>query len=1004
MQKKPVFYTFPIALSGLAAALLAAALLFASCANAVNSRGGPVDGSGSSSGSGTIRNGSSGGGTVNSAGNGLSNGGSAPDIVIGSNAASYEVDRSQSVDFAQQTGTTVDTSGESGLGYVTVTPLPAGTLFTETQSGLAVSWTTYSVTVTINGTDFPVSFTPNDTRAVVIEKVPVGATLSAGATIGVTGPDGAALGYSSLTAATASPVSIQSGANSITMWVQYPLTCTVASASAGNASVTGTAPSYYSNAGPTALPAATPSYEDNSTTPAKTMRFTGWALTDGGTPVISGNSIPAGIYKGKLTLYATYSECALSITGSALPASGEPLLEEGESLALTAVPEGFPAGAAVSYSWTVEAATPGAAVPVTVSGSGTSATVTPVAGASGSATVRVTATCGTLTATAAQNVTVLGLLLSFNSTALPADGLVVKHSNTIKKVSASVPGYSGTPNYSWTVVSGSIGLNDADTDEVMLVTSGGGTNILRVTATISDGGFTKTLSKDFAVHVLEVQISGASLSTDSSSPTLMAEGGSAVNLTASLVGISDLEGAEFTWVASPAPSDPDKPFLKLTPGGAGNASCSLEPKQADDAVNTLTAKITYRGVEVKAERYIKVVGLRLTGGSDVLLLDHSSSATNTLSFTLVPVGGFNFSSNFDNPTWNINDDSIATFEPSSGGVTPLSLPFKLTAAKAGTAFTYNTGVVTVTVSGTVGADAIPVSVSKEIIVMDLVVKRGTYVVPDNGNTIAEGSTVALTARLNGPPAGSTIGYTWESTPPGPIDLTVTSGGSTVVLTTGTGLAAGTGSSITVTATYKGTEYSRVIDWSVGFSGSVADFLSATFAPNTSATPCTVKIMGAVSAAQLQQIATALGDSSDSSYKGSYINLDLSAATGLTSTGDGTFYATGSNAGLATYLTGITLPSSGLTTIGHNAFRGCTNLSGTVTVPASCNCIGKNSFKNTGITALSDGASPARTWHRIRNTVGSPDYESSWSGMLSGAGTLNALNTEISDDVLYIPYP
>ena len=64
---------------------------------------------------------------------GLSNGGAAPDIVIGANAASYEVDRSRSVDFAQQTGssaaagTTADAS--SGLGYVTVTPLPAGTLF-----------------------------------------------------------------------------------------------------------------------------------------------------------------------------------------------------------------------------------------------------------------------------------------------------------------------------------------------------------------------------------------------------------------------------------------------------------------------------------------------------------------------------------------------------------------------------------------------------------------------------------------------------------------------------------------------------------------------------------------------------------------------------------------------------------------------------------------------------------------------------------------------------------
>ena len=57
MQKKPVFYTRFITRGGLtAAALLAAGLLFcapallSSCANAVNSRGGPVDGSGSSGG------------------------------------------------------------------------------------------------------------------------------------------------------------------------------------------------------------------------------------------------------------------------------------------------------------------------------------------------------------------------------------------------------------------------------------------------------------------------------------------------------------------------------------------------------------------------------------------------------------------------------------------------------------------------------------------------------------------------------------------------------------------------------------------------------------------------------------------------------------------------------------------------------------------------------------------------------------------------------------------
>ena len=381
MQLKSVFYTRAIscrragkplqAASAVLMLLLSAALLLASCANAVNSRGGPIDAgggcsgsSGTSSGNTTI-NSSRGGGTVNSAGNGISNGGSAPDIVIGANAASYEVDRSRSVDFSGQTGTSADAS--SGLGYVTVTPLPAGTLFTETQSGLAVTWTTYSVTVTINGTDFPVTFSGGDTQAVVIEKVPVGATLSASATIGV--PEN--LGYpgNAFSAATASPVAIQSGSNTITMWAQYPLVCQISSDAAGlGAAITGTAPSYYTNAGPTLLPAVSPSCTDTSTTPAATMRFTGWSLTDGGAPGIAGTGIPAGQYKGKLTLYASYLGIpALKITLT--PPSGFPsktvgtdtvylvtddsLTDTGKKFRLTVEPvnstDAIPAG--TKFSW-----------------------------------------------------------------------------------------------------------------------------------------------------------------------------------------------------------------------------------------------------------------------------------------------------------------------------------------------------------------------------------------------------------------------------------------------------------------------------------------------------------------------------------------------------------------------------------------------------------------------------------------------------------------------------
>ena len=307
MQLKSVFFSRALAnrsfrgihvcaAAAVSVLLLSTALLLASCAHAVNTRGGEVKGSGSSSGS---SGGTAGGGSAN---------GTAPGFVVGADAASYSV------------GTRIDyssTAGSSGgLGYVTVTPLPSGTLFTERQSGFAVSWTTYSVTVTINGTAFPVSFSAGDTSAVVIENVPVGATLSATAAIGVTSSD--TLSYSSLNAATSAASTIQRGSNSITLWVQYPLSCVMSSGPAGQgASVTGTVPAYYTNGSPTTLPAATPSYTDSSLGCA--MYFQGWSLEDGGTVAISaGSPLPAdGTYKGSLTLYAVYAENALPISVTA---------------------------------------------------------------------------------------------------------------------------------------------------------------------------------------------------------------------------------------------------------------------------------------------------------------------------------------------------------------------------------------------------------------------------------------------------------------------------------------------------------------------------------------------------------------------------------------------------------------------------------------------------------------------------------------------------------------
>ncbi len=49
-------------------------------------------------------------------------------------------------------------------------------------------------------------------------------------------------------------------------------------------------------------------------------------------------------------------------------------------------------------------------------------------------------------------------------------------------------------------------------------------------------------------------------------------------------------------------------------------------------------------------------------------------------------------------------------------------------------------------------------------------------------------------------------------------------GTNTVLTTGTSVPAGYGANITVKETYNDNEYSKVMGWSIGFSGSTADLL------------------------------------------------------------------------------------------------------------------------------------------------------------------------------------
>ena len=671
--------------------------------------------------------------------------------------------------------------------------------------------------------------------------------------------------------------------------------------------------------------------------------------------------------------------------------------------------DGAPDGAALSYSWKDET---GAEV-------GTGATLTRTAGQmlgasfvplndsetrTYSVEVSYTDASGsTVTGSGSATATIAtAATLTVDAPGIQTEGdrsvLAVKKGDSAN-FTADVLCYGGTVDYSWSPSSpafGSVTGTGTHNENAGISPSAGGKYTLTVTATLGDG---RVLTKDIDVYVFDLALSGGtSLSAPTPSNThyglfLTTSDTAGTAVTASLAGTGmPTEGVYFTWTCA----DPALNYIIMDDSDLTHGRFTVKPKAP--GTTSFSVMAYYNGSLTpfcSKTVDVAVAGLTLTGDSTIVFnSDPAAPATaNQITLTatlagipaiaLTPVG----------ITFESDDTSIATV--TAGTASGTGRPVTVTALKWGT--------VTITAKATIAATSTELTATKKITILELVVKQGTAVLPDSGNIIAEGATVPLTVELKGPPAGSDIEYTWEGDTFGMLSPASTSGTNTV-LTTGTGVPSGYGATITVKATYNDNEYSKVMGWSIGFSGSTADFLKATFMPNTLAKACTVSITGATTMADLQAIAKALGDPTDSNYKGVYIKLDLSGATGLTSTGDGTFYATGSKAGLATYLTGIVLPTSGLTTIGHNAFRGCTNLSGSVTIPASCDCIGKCSFKGTGITALSDGASPARTWHRVLNTDGSDYTTTPWSGTLSGAGALTALNTEIFDDVLYIPLP
>ena len=679
-----------------------------------------------------------------------------------SSSTSYDIDETRTIDYSATSGIT-----DGSMGYMIVTPLPSGTLYTETQSNSAVSWSAYNLSVTIAGTPVSVTFTPSDDKAVKIDNIPLGSSVSASASITVSG-----VSYSTLAAESATGT-VTAGGGTLTMYARYPLTCQVSTAHMTNASISGTVPTFYTNTSPaTALPSATAQYTNVSN--GKIMRFIGWALQNNGTPVITGDTIPS-TYKGALTLYACYGECSLTITGAALPATGSPVLASGDTLALTAVPEGFPAGQTITYSWRV---LPLGSAPAAVSGSGANATVTPVAGASGIATVEVTATCGSLSASAMKNVTVVDFSVTGDT--------VINMSDTGKMLTVSVAGYTGTIEYTWNFSGGSVSVPNGQTgaNRTFNPVSGGKTTVTVGIRLVNEN---ITLpAKTIDIYVFDINLNGTGLTAptppDTNYSLMMTTNDTAgKSITASLNG-SGLPAVTYEWTFG------GTALNYIETDGTTGATHTITPKLAGTAAFTVKAK--YNGTDVASATVdVTVAGIVLTCPKFIEMGGATSSAMPTAT-----VQGY--SGTPTNWQWSSESPGFVTIgTPSNSG--------------SGSSVTVNAvagGKTKIKVSADVGGTTVRAEQDIYLLNMNLAFSSGaSYIQPDGLTetryklTLANSETTptTVTASL----AGSLTGFTFSWALPASSTKTTATSPNSNILSVKPKAGGTTGTeSFTVTAT------------------------------------------------------------------------------------------------------------------------------------------------------------------------------------------------------------
>ncbi len=605
--------------------------------------------------------------------------------------------------------------------YITIPPITSGTVLYQ-ENGSNVSAYSYSVHFNIDGTTFAVTFAPGDTQAKVIENIPLGANISTQATIEVSG----GTGYTELVTESAS-LTAQAGGGT-TMYVQYPLSCSISDLFPG-AAITGYSyPTYYTNNGtPTDITSAapTPSYT-NPLNPSQTYYFAGWATSSSSSsPAIAGNLIPAdGTYKGALNLYAVYSSCSVSINQPWTNVIAEDTLDD--HLNLSATSTGF--SSPVTYTWSVENQNANTAVAVDSS----TGLVTIVPGKTGTEIVKVTATDGTYTATNTISISVEAL-------SLPAGPIVLTMADTGTTINTSLlAGYTGGVDYSWQVTSGSsvnVPNTNSSSQNISVVSAGKST--ISVIPTITDTQ-QHLATKTIDVYVLDLKLNGDGLTTAGNGYALMTtmNNTSGTAVSAYLDGLAGMLNTTFTWALGTA--DNSSTYLDLL--GSANDSRTIKPKA--DGAGTVTVSTSCGGVTVSKTINVSVVGLSLTEGP--IYITEGGNCDITAS-----VPNYGSGVNYD---WDFSGSSVTTV-----GTTPAD-----DNGEKKTLGTLAGGKSTITVMATLSATNTQLpQKSIDVYVVDMQLSCNDFLPGTNNIVMTSSSTDSsvVTASLNGPNMPPTT-FTW----------------------------------------------------------------------------------------------------------------------------------------------------------------------------------------------------------------------------------------------------